>query len=773
MNIALLDPFQRQIPDRIDSTLTLPKCFHPVRHLVQNNEVGISEIVEDKPKSSSIGSGNVERSTSTVTEDETSEGLDERSTSQGRQSKSTQSTSTSPRKSNDKAAIEHSNWHSSYIVSFNHNGSYIAVGHASGCLPIYDFASRTLSCIHYPTFYCTDDDIVDDMTKRNDHSMLNDECNRKTASKQPKLRQHELYKNGITAVSWSSSSRFIMVSSYGDPKICLHDNTHPFGPRDVCYGISYDTTFDGNTLPGTKNSGKRNSTNSPDIFTGTGFVASNAKNHSGEADEDDATSVASQEVSIPSTHPPKSSSIKNVKGPKKSASEALYAPTYFINDIEILSEGKASISESEVESPLLPSFRKRPSHSTSYDAHNKRFRREPFHDGMEENVAGIDSPHIRYQSVALKLPRPITGSQIHPNNSGSGLACLDDGSLVMFTIPTAGKKVRDSSSSIRDIVDSQLLFNSNERAIGKMVYLSDPSSTLSRDGNQYFITCATFSKSGDAVYAATKCGSLIGILISGITTMQSKPCTFTSAIEFRIKIGNTKPYQILLSRNGKKILINSSDNVLRLYNIDECWQACAAHEHANDGPMLKIDPCVSFQDAVSRIPWITFDFSANDEYVVGGCNHNGDKYELYVWDTTTGLLIDQLTGPQVSINSLSIHPTRRFIAVATDDGLVDIWGPKLDWTAFAPDFQALRKNVEYIEKEDEFDHVVDGDRLDQLKRQEIYDELEEKEVVDVLNFDTIHTSQTEGDDTEEPIESFYFETSIRGMMGCLRSKGKV
>ena len=40
--------------------------------------------------------------------------------------------------------------------------------------------------------------------------------------------------------------------------------------------------------------------------------------------------------------------------------------------------------------------------------------------------------------------------------------------------------------------------------------------------------------------------------------------------------------------------------------------------------------------------------------------------------------------------------------MGTSDGMVDIWGPRLDWTNFAPDFQSLQKNVEYVEKEDEF-----------------------------------------------------------------------
>jgi hypothetical protein len=34
----------------------------------------------------------------------------------------------------------------------------------------------------------------------------------------------------------------------------------------------------------------------------------------------------------------------------------------------------------------------------------------------------------------------------------------------------------------------------------------------------------------------------------------------------------------------------------------------------------------------------------------------------------------------------------------------------MNWTAFAPDFQALPKNVEYAEKEDEYDVLPGGER---------------------------------------------------------------
>ncbi len=122
-----------------------------------------------------------------------------------------------------------------------------------------------------------------------------------------------------------------------------------------------------------------------------------------------------------------------------------------------------------------------------------------------------------------------------------------------------------------------------------------------------------------------------------------------------------------------------------------------------------------------------------------------------------GNLIDQLTGPQISLYSLSWHPTRSFIAVGTSDGLVDVWGPRMDWTAFAPDFQALQKNVEYIEKEDEFDVIVD-DTDDVVKRKELSDKIEERELVDVTTIDRIPAFDS---DSEREEDAFYFMTKVR------------
>lgn len=374
----------------------------------------------------------------------------------------------------------------------------------------------------------------------------------------------------------------------------------------------------------------------------------------------------------------------------------------------------------------------------------------------------------RYQTLILRLPQPITGAvQIHPEGNG-GLACLEDGSLVLFSFPRESFQEPCTSNSSTEEKES------NRYNTGKIVYLMT--------GKRHSIACASFGKRGQVIYAATNNGKLLGFNIPSIISTALFRTDFpldssvvrvseTSigvpnneiivALEetFHAKIpGGAMSYQLVSSQNGKMILVNSQDCSLRLYGTDECW------EHSSKkgkGSAIELKPRFTFQDAVSKHQWASCDFSGDGEYVVGGCNNKetGDKYELYLWNTATGVLLDQLTGPQVSLYSLAWHPTRSFIAVGTSDGLIDIWGPRMDWTAFAPDFQALQKNVEYVEREDEFDIVIDGDEEEEVKRKELNDKLEEQEIVDVINVDTVPAFDSDSEDEENV---FSFDIKIRG-----------
>mmetsp|Transcript_21000 Transcript_21000/g.46885 ORF Transcript_21000/g.46885 Transcript_21000/m.46885 type:complete len:106 (+) Transcript_21000:3-320(+) len=92
----------------------------------------------------------------------------------------------------------------------------------------------------------------------------------------------------------------------------------------------------------------------------------------------------------------------------------------------------------------------------------------------------------------------------------------------------------------------------------------------------------------------------------------------------------------------------------------------------------------------------------------------------------------------------------------------------MDWTAFAPDFQALPMNVEYVEREDEFDIVVDSDYSETERNRKKTDAevKEEGEGVDVVTVDRVPVFDS---DTEDEDEVFRFESRI--VTGIKSSKG--
>jgi WD40 repeat protein len=350
--------------------------------------------------------------------------------------------------------------------------------------------------------------------------------------------------------------------------------------------------------------------------------------------------------------------------------------------------------------------------------------------GTPETEKG-DQTLVRYPVVMFNLPEAVGGSlQIHPKDKTAGLAVLANGTLILFRAPS-------------DIWNeySELL-----QPVVKIV-------TLWEDDT---VTSAAFSHVGDRIFLATKAGDLLGLDISyilyGLTTSAEelpKP-----KLIFKLQVGSMA-WHLIVSRNGKHILLNCSDGALRLYSTQECIEGAS---------WLK--PKV-FQDVVSKEPFVCCDFSGDGEYIVGGCNGvRDDKYELYLWSAATGALMDRLTGAPVSLYSVAWHPTRSFLAVATGDGLVDIWGPRMDWTAFAPDFQALPVNVEYVEEEDEFDFVENGEDKGSTKGDDTDD------VVDVVTLEAVPVFAS---DSENEEEVFTFETKMNNLMfgrGRNRAEGK-
>jgi hypothetical protein len=89
------------------------------------------------------------------------------------------------------------------------------------------------------------------------------------------------------------------------------------------------------------------------------------------------------------------------------------------------------------------------------------------------------------------------------------------------------------------------------------------------------------------------------------------------------------------------------------------------------------------------------------------------------------------------------HPSRPVLATVSDTGLVHIWVNQVPerWAAYAPGFEELSENKEYIEAEDEFD-VIDAQTMKQRKQEE------QNVFVDILSMDD--SIKVDGEEDEDP-----------------------
>ena len=355
-------------------------------------------------------------------------------------------------------------------------------------------------------------------------------------------------------------------------------------------------------------------------------------------------------------------------------------------------------------------------------------------------VPANQSTKRRYPSIEFSFPRGIGNSlQIHPRNPCAGQTVLKDGSLVAFCAPRSGfeEYVVDDSGDVE-------MDGSGEESAKQQQPKVNVATLFS--GDEFEVFCSAFDPLGEKIYAATKDGKLLGFEVKHVFNLIAMGCDAIPPLEpsFVIQIpGNAWAWQIVVSRNGRYVVVNSTDAALRLYSTKDCWEKGAEVEK----------PLFVFQNVVTKVKFVSCDLSGDGEYIVGGAQGNDAKYELYIWNTSTGALMDKLTGSNAELYSVAWHPTRSFIAVAADDGLVDVWGPRINWTAFAPDFQALPRNVEYLECEDEFD-IVENEKGGSDSKEE--DNVED-DAVDILTIEHVPVFQSDSEDEEEV---FMFDTSI-------------
>eukprot|EP00803_Ostreobium_quekettii_P006927 evm.model.scf_318.12 EVM.evm.TU.scf_318.12 scf_318:73899-79540(+) len=151
-----------------------------------------------------------------------------------------------------------------------------------------------------------------------------------------------------------------------------------------------------------------------------------------------------------------------------------------------------------------------------------------------------------------------------------------------------------------------------------------------------------------------------------------------------------------------------------------------------------------FKDPVEQLSWHSVCFATDNEYVVGAAQKS-NEHNLYIWNQVTRKLERILRGPKEGILDITWHPMRSILVSVSADGKIYIWAKIYyeNWSAFAPDFQELEENQEYVERETEFD-LNEEVRPAKQRRVEVSSD-DEDESIDVFTIEEVSVFSSDGE----------------------------
>ncbi|CBX97893.1 similar to retinoblastoma-binding protein 5 [Plenodomus lingam JN3] len=299
----------------------------------------------------------------------------------------------------------------------------------------------------------------------------------------------------------------------------------------------------------------------------------------------------------------------------------------------------------------------------------------------------------------VRFEAAIFIAELHPNNHMLFVAALFEDQPVIVDISGEIPVKHSISSAPRR---SQL---ERENATEKQT---------AQDAKQT-TTMTLFTPSGHFIIAGTNKGWLNII------------DTATHQVRYSFRVTNNIIVYIRMTPSGRDVVINSSDRIVRTLHLPDL------SDPNFDFDTLQLEVEHKFQDLVQRLSWNHVSFSPTGEYVTASTWMN---HHIYVWERAQGSLVKILEGTKEELSVVEWHPFRPFVAaVGVDSGRVWLWSilQPQRWSALAPDFLEVEENVEYIEREDEFDIQP----LEELHKRRLNQEDEE---VDVLTIEPVKAS---------------------------------
>lgn len=210
--------------------------------------------------------------------------------------------------------------------------------------------------------------------------------------------------------------------------------------------------------------------------------------------------------------------------------------------------------------------------------------------------------------------------------------------------------------------------------------------------DKHFTLVLTFTPDGKYIFAGTNKG-----WINIIDTVQLKTVHSLKPVNANIK-------NLVVSSNNRKLVVNSSDRIVRQINLPDMY-------NVTDADLWEFEVEHKYQDLVNRLQWNSVAFNNNAEFLVAS-TFGQSSNDLYLWETSMGSLVKILEGAVEELIDVKWNFPRCMIgSTGLDSGNIYLWSVQFPqkWSALAPDFVEIEENIDYEEKEDEFDVINEQD----------------------------------------------------------------
>ncbi|KAH9921520.1 COMPASS complex protein [Epithele typhae] len=227
------------------------------------------------------------------------------------------------------------------------------------------------------------------------------------------------------------------------------------------------------------------------------------------------------------------------------------------------------------------------------------------------------------------------------------------------------------------------------------------------------VTTARFDPSGRHIFAGTTQGHILVFNTRTKTIVaRHKVAGLGAGVTFR---------GFEFTPSGRRLATNSSDRVLRQLSLP-LYPTPTTDDYIES----ELEPSLRFHDPISKVSWHAMCYSPDGQWLAGGAADDA-SHKIYIWELAReGLLANTLDGGRELLTYVHWHPSKPVIASVTNQGNIFIWHtPTTErWGAFAGGFTEVDENVDYEEREDEFD-IEDEAEIARRKM------LEEEDHVDI------------------------------------------